>query len=1135
MSIRALHYITGDTPQSGFRRIGRTEDFPADDLPWLNNGAVIQERARREVRNARQGMGAGFQMVSHVWEYQTGKYGCPVIINTVGAIGIGRPHSYSEYVAGLTENVAEIGDPASMIRGAERFDMLDLERFATIPGREEISCPEEVWDPVFSDDPEGQIDVAVDETWLLTLVSHFWKQASIRAFSKDAPTTVRVCLGQFSEGNIQADTEETIRRSKYFFSHNMTKLLPRQVQNIASMAAGVNCGNTGELYSALEFDITVNMYEDETLQLRRPKVFPQGYRLNEAEMDFIRGTAEGKTPEAVDEFFRRYCILMENPDLDVLQVPFMADYRVWYTLYCLDQMTKDGGFREKANLAREDNQDRIRTARACFILMRRLRGILENDHHLNESRKSFVSDLLEPLESRVLKTMVADMEQETAQSFLLRRNEMVEFHRHTLYYAPETQVDDLIRLAVLDQQRAKAPQFVRCYPATPLRSNQPQADERNAQLLQALLPAIIKPLIEKEAQRGEIEDKFLEQLRSEEFADRWACLDSNPKTRETMTDFLRQEIEDEKKHFLLYKISLKYLAGKELFLKTLEHFSANHTRPDRHPDERQMKIAAYGAREYISANNRSDPDCLSALNRYYYQCLQEYGSNAGGLNDMIRTLGGDTTEALKMVLEGETAEKRLSPEETQAAFRILGGEGDRYARSSVIQEAYSDLLARHRKEARETKDIKAFGWLCEMTENTPWQDREDWITDQCTENVRLLCDIAEETGETISATSLTRIRDWLQDGKIQQRGIVRLQQYCENELRRGDQTAADALTPSFSRIDESCPGLRTLLFDRVKERFINGLNQRSTPFGTLVKECGPDTVKAGRSLDNLYTETQEQVEEYLRSYFDQTNDLSRLISEQETIPENTAFARSWREKVNERFYYQQVDLFNRQPNLERVMELREEIDRRGSRMDDSLRAAYDLLDEYGRMMEELAGKTEYEAIADAERTIHRENNLLVRTGNVRKKLCERMREVRWPAEEKAKSRSFRHALCAEMMRGVLLEKERQNVGAKRTGKGCPDWDQVLNNLFSDRARMEEATRKPYAEKNLSVLQKLLALVENVRVMVAYGLDETWEEDLIRAIHENPELRRYQSALAGNRKMRELYQLRFDGNDIVFPE
>ena len=37
MSIRALHYITGDTPYSGFRRIGGSEAFPADQLDHAEN------------------------------------------------------------------------------------------------------------------------------------------------------------------------------------------------------------------------------------------------------------------------------------------------------------------------------------------------------------------------------------------------------------------------------------------------------------------------------------------------------------------------------------------------------------------------------------------------------------------------------------------------------------------------------------------------------------------------------------------------------------------------------------------------------------------------------------------------------------------------------------------------------------------------------------------------------------------------------------------------------------------------------------------------------------------------------------------------------------------------------------------
>lgn len=252
---------------------------------------------------------------------------------------------------------------------------------------------------------------------------------------------------------------------------------------------------------------------------------------------------------------------------------------------------------------------------------------------------------------------------------------------------------------------------------------------------------------------------------------------------------------------------------------------------------------------------------------------------------------------------------------------------------------------------------------------------------------------------------MTRIREWLQEDSVQPQGVQRLQQYCERELQKGNQAIADSLIPCFSRIDESCPELRKVLFDRASGHFSDGLRYTNSPFGTLISECAPDVIKAGRSLDDLYTENQEQVEDYLSHYFIENTDLNRLISEQEAIPENTAFARSWREKVNDQFYNQQVELFNRQPNMERLMGLREEITRRGSRMNESLRAAYELLDEYGNMLETLAEKTEYDALADMGRVLGQINDLLIRAGDTRKKLCITMRDMTWPGENKAKGKA----------------------------------------------------------------------------------------------------------------------------------
>ena len=81
-------------------------------------------------------------------------------------------------------------------------------------------------------------------------------------------------------------SEETIRRGKAFFEDVILPGLPRQTQNIASMAAGVNCADRTNLYTALEFDITLNMYEEETLQLRSQGK-PGIYRLNDAETEFM--------------------------------------------------------------------------------------------------------------------------------------------------------------------------------------------------------------------------------------------------------------------------------------------------------------------------------------------------------------------------------------------------------------------------------------------------------------------------------------------------------------------------------------------------------------------------------------------------------------------------------------------------------------------------------------------------------------------------------------------------------------------------------------------------------------------------------------------------------------------------------
>ncbi len=1381
MSIRALHYITGDTQQAGFGWIGGSQAFPADQLPYLNHGDTILERARVDARGS-QGGRREIQILSHVWEYQTGRFGRPVVINTVAAIGVGRSHAFSEYVMGVTDNVAELASPDKMIRSADGFTMLDVDTFMNLQGNNEISSEEDIWDPdQIPELTEEETDSDLDESWRLALLSHYWKQASIRAFSADTPTTVRVCLGEFSDDPVE-DTEETIRRAKRFFSRFIACALPKQVQNIASMSAGVNCADDNTLYTALEFDVSRNMFEDETLQLRRQREL-RGYRLNEVEMDFMTEVLSGKTPAAVQSFFERYRELAERQEAAETEIPFMADYRVWYLVYCADRIAKEKhSFIEKAGLMNEHgNPKKIRDARACFLLLSNLRRVLSEDHQ-EEMRvtKGLVTNLMAPLEAALLKVMREDMHSTGAEPFLLRRNEMIRFHRDYLYNAPDEQLEDLRDLAVQDQMVSKAPQFVRCYPETPLRTV--EADQRNADLMKELLAKVIRPLIEEDKKRGTVENKYLDELRSDVFADKWAAQNQNENTRSAMMEFLRQEIQDAQNHFLLYKISLKYLPGDELLKTTLKHFTEQYASPASRPEERLIRIAAYGAREFIAPENRANPECISAMNQYYRACFREYREKIGGISDIVKELGGDTSEAMAEIFRDAASGRRMTPEETEAVlntfggednkwvrdnvaaaftemlsaqrtamlqeadtdasrtgmvrwiagmvekvpfpvdttetmsmifikaaignrmtpegaetiFNLLGGRDGQLAKSDIVQSAYNmmlstqrdamlqeketdldtsreglvrwiagmvekapfdvdtsdtikavlesartgprmtrasaedvfsklinhaankdekvkpaftamvrdqldsalqqnddsvldwigsmisvssgninfdttdslkkifeaaktgermrpadartifetmsataeslhttvqrsftEMLAARRKEAREKQDVETFDWLCEMADRSPWRDDAEWQAEQHTENTLLLCDLTSATERPADNTMLTTIQSWVDQGSIRPVGITRLQRYCNDWLEKEDAGPTELLLRSFDRIDDSCNVLRDRIFKQVKQRFTEELERPGVSFGDLIASCQADTEKSGRKLNDLYDETKEQTAEFLRQHFENTTDLGYLISEQEQIPENTRFLAAWQEQLGGQIYGQQIELFNRQPNLEKLKELRTNMLKRSKEMNPALKAAYELLDGYEGKLTELSERSEYELISGMSGDLQWINGKLDRAADVRKVLCSSLRNVDYPIRKTLQQKSFRHALSEAIMRAELTDTARSGEE-----KGCPDWDRVLKSMFT-KAELDEATSKPFAKKNLGVLQRLLAAVDTVRLMSAYGMSESWGKDLIRTIHTNQDLHRYQNALAHNKKMCGQLNLEFDNDGLVF--
>ena len=1296
--MRALHYITGDTQQTGFRRIGGSPSFPADQLPYLNNGEPIPEQARIASGNYSQG-GKGIRQLSHVWEYQAGDYGKPVLINSIVAIGSARQHGFSEYVLGETNNAAEEAEPWQLIRNAEqRTHWLDMQTFMAIPGRDEIPCEDEIWNP------EDILDSpcfghAVDDTWKLTVLSHYWKQASVRAFSENPPTTVRVNLGTFSEEDSLEDNKKTIEQAKLFFADIIVRGLPKQVQNIASVSAGVNGADTVNLYTALEFDVSLNMYEEETLRLDRPRDL-RAYRLTEGELQFIREASEGKTPAVVQEFFARYKQLTDHEydGTSELNTPFMADYRVWYGLYCMDRIIKEGhAFIKDSGLMNEFEHGKVKIvkdARACFTLMRQMHKLLEKEHRLGEIRRALAVELLEPLETRLLKFMLDDMNRDDAEPFLLNRNEMIDFHHRMLYYAPDSQQDLMTGLAVRDQQVSRTPQFVRCYPSVPIRNE--NADIRNAKALGALLAGVIRPIIEAEKNSEKIENKYLNELRSEEFALKWAL--PNDKTKAAVAGFLREEIRDPGKHFLLYGVSKVYLPLDELLNVTLQHFTENNTSRDSLPNERQRKIAEDGCREYISDVGNEKPECLDNLNRYYQACFRSLRGNIGAVEGMVRQFGGNTSGAMKLIFD-EAAEvgEQMRPEEAKAVFETFGGKDARFSHDEQVAKAYrdmivsqcgkklevtgeeletnrenlvpwiadmveaapfptdvsecvsaifesagegtrisltaadgifkrlmpnakrgsdqvrraftdmlknqldvslerkdsdilkwlngmanvsddsitldttemmkkvfeagkqgermkaseagavfkalekkaenmpavlhayADMLSARRDEARINRDEDTFDWLCRMEDIT---GNDEWLGEQHAADIGLLCDISRKTGNAVNTAFLSTIQTWLEQGSVPAKGITQLQRYCNSRLEQGEEDAANRFMLFFDRLESDCNALREVLFSNTVRHLQDDLKKKSGSFGSMVAECITDTVKAGKRPEDLYEEVKPEVTEHLQNRFRDTTDLRILIEELDRIPPNTGFYQAWQDMLGEQISDQQVELFNRQPSIERLLDLKKNVLQRCQRCHDSLAAAYELIEGYGNRMRKLSEASEYEAVTNMGKQLSEINSMLDRAGEVRKTLCTAIRNENWPEIRQAEQKSFRHMLCSRVIQATLTDETKTVMTEMGSSNGCPEWSRILGSLFTH-AELDEATRKPYAKKSLPTLRKLLSTLETVRMMTNYEMDPSWGEELVRMIHSNSELHRYQSALARNREMCERYQLSFDTDGLEY--
>ena len=183
-------------------------------------------------------------------------------------------------------------------------------------------------------------------------------------------------------------------------------------------------------------------------------------------------------------------------------------------------------------------------------------------------------------------------------------------------------------------------------------------------------------------------------------------------------------------------------------------------------------------------------------------------------------------------------------------------------------------------------------------------------------------------------------------------------------------------------------------------------------------------------------------------------------------------------------------------------------------------------------MQKLSEASEYEAVTGLGGQLSEINVKLDQAAEVRKTLCTAIRNENWAEMKQIEKKDFRHMLCLQILQAVLTDDAKTVTTESGSSKGCPEWSKVLGKLFS-RAELDEASKKPYSKKNMPTLQKFLSILEAVRLMSGYGMNPVWGEELLKTVHSNSELHRYQSALARNRKMCEYYNLSFDTDGIQF--
>ncbi|MDO4838527.1 MAG: hypothetical protein Q4B32_09040, partial [Clostridia bacterium] len=461
-------------------------------------------------------------------------------------------------------------------------------------------------------------------------------------------------------------------------------------------------------------------------------------------------------------------------------------------------------------------------------------------------------------------------------------------------------------------------------------------------------------------------------------------------------------------------------------------------------------------------------------------------------------------------LSGSDDHPWMDAEDAAACFQAMGDHAADL--KGTVRNAYKDMLDRRIQNEAEYDD-DCFLWLNGMTcgADIPYAQDKDWLEGMHEKMSRLLTERDFQDKE-----KLRIMTGWLEQGTISRSGKTALQNWCNDALKAEQTEPADALCDKFEVIDARFELLRKYVYQQHVKAFKKRLARMpASDYGDCLSYYAREMEKVGSNLNRLYEECAEETKASMDKAFEHATDTGTFVKAGKEIPDS-AFKTAWQERLNQLFGRQQEGLFNDCRSLSDMQKLRKEVEENGG-LNDSLMAAYALLDKYDDLLKQLTRDNEAQVLEDVGKNVDTEVlPCVVLAGPVRENLCRRLKEQKHDAAEELEKLSFRHAVAAWLMQASLSE----NM-----------WEAVLGSAVTDEA-LKKATQKPYAKENLKVLQRLLALADAVGCANRFTSKKDWSDALILTLCRQSAWKEYQLALARKPKQGMLYGLSFDHNGML---